>query len=722
MRTVWDVLNTIQKRWRADSKAVTEAEEQKKIGELPVLKSRVTSQRDLLKSALEAALEHAHPDVLYQLGQIKPFLYLCYQFLANRFHSKDYDGPLSAVIYEVLSHCGTLTSELLEETKLIKALASMKKHANEKHKAFIQQVIDSAAANSKKAKTSPPPRAESTENKSLKRPAAESMSRSTSEIPMTKKPKASEPTTNAMKKDPASGPGAKPATTSSSTVAQKRPGDKTTTTSTTTSAPVKTRVSQVSNKPSGIFASLTAASKKPATTSTTTTGAKVSAPSKTATTAGKDKKPAVTAATKPSFSFAQTMASLQKPKEQEAAPVKSEKPLPAETPEEKARRLRKESRRHLRVAWRPDASLVETRYFDHGDDDDEMKVDKEDHLVRDAGDIGGEGRMFKQHKELDMDDDDEELDVEKSWAPPSQVDFSVVPPDERNRNYVPFGGGEREPECPEREANKQREDLTLMVYYSHADDIPPSPQEPPEQAQEIASADSVVSFGTPPEKVLIRCPQTSVPEPDMSMIENIIKHLSTVQPATESTPMAPVENTYAPPPSTAAPPLDHAGLQNILSALQNNYGPPQPPPTASAPVQMPAQPIMPYDISALMANVQAAAAAGNALPPPPPFPVPFPFTFPPQPQQNDAAAWPPQMHDAATYQPQMQSQYNQQTNGGTKRQRDDGNNNTDRNQGKRPKNRENKSYKVLECKFYRKGQCNKGDNCTYIHDQSLHAA
>ena len=35
MRDLWEVLNTIQKRWRADSKAVAEAEEAKKIGELP---------------------------------------------------------------------------------------------------------------------------------------------------------------------------------------------------------------------------------------------------------------------------------------------------------------------------------------------------------------------------------------------------------------------------------------------------------------------------------------------------------------------------------------------------------------------------------------------------------------------------------------------------------------------------------------------------------------
>lgn len=710
MREVWEVLNTIQKRWRADSKAVTEAEEQKKTGELPVLKSRVTSQRDLLKSALEAALQSAHPDVLYQLGQIKPFLYLCYQFLANRFHSKDYDGPLSAVIYEVLSRCGTLTSELLEETKLIKALASMKKYANEKHKTFIQQVMDSAAANSKKAKASPPPKTESADGKGVKRPASDAANRSANESAMVKKSKASDAAASAPKTASALGSkvGAAPATTT-----QKRPGEKTA----PAPAPVKTRVSQVTSKPSGIFASLNAASKKTTPASATAKGA---ASAKAATPATKEKKVVATPAAKPAFSFAQTMASLQKPKEQETAPTKSEKPLPVETEEEKAKRLRKESRRHLRVAWRPDTSLVEIKYFDHEADDEEMDH-KEHHLVRDAGDLGGEGRMFKQHKELDLDDDDEDWDSEqRSWAPPSEVDFSVVHPEERQRNYAPYGGGLQQPICPEKEANMQRENATLMVYYSSNDDIPPTPKEPVEQ--ENSSTGPVINFGPPPETVLRKCPQPPVAAtvPDFSQLENIIKQLSATNQAQAAppAPTAPAENTYTPPPPAAAPTFDTAGLQNLLNSISNGQ-PPQAPPPASFPMQNPPQqPGVSLDIAALIANMQAAT--GGALPPPPPLPTgfpPFPFTFPPPTQQADVAAWSQPMQDTTSYQTQTQSPYNQQPNAGTKRQRDDTNGINDRNQGKRPKNRgDHKPHKVLACKFFQKGQCNKGDNCTYIHD------
>ncbi len=715
MRDIWEVLNTIQKRWRTDSKAVTEAEEQKKTGELPVLKSRVASQRDLLQSALKAALQFAHPDVLYHLGQIKPFLYLCYQFLANRFHSKDYDGTLSAVIFETLSRCGTLTSELLEETKVIKALVSMKKHANEKHKAFIQQVIDGAAANSKKAKVNSPPRADPADAKGAKRGAADA-SRAPGDSPMSKKPKAVDSLTSAPKKENTTTTGIK-ITTSSGASTQKRPGEK----STPGSAPVKARINQVSNKPSGLFASLNAASKKPPPSAPATASTKPATASKPSTVITKDRKPATAAASKPAFSFAQTMASLLKPKEQEAAPAKSEKQLPPETPEEKAKRLRKESRRHLRVTFRPDASLVDTRYFSHAPEED---MGHEENFVRDAGDIGGEGRMFKQHKELDVDEDDDDGDFDnKVWKEPTQVDFSVIKPEERQRNYMPFGGGENHPASPEKEANIRRENSTLMVFYSHPSDIPSTPREPAEEPLPVVA---VTNFGTPTDQCLQRCPQVPVPTtaPDFSGLENIFKQFATPaanQNLVTSQP-APVQNALIPPPTLPAATAD---LASILSTL-NGHSAAQPQPPAPMPMQAPVQqaplpPPMPagLDFNAIMAMMQAQAVSGAPLPPPPPglppgFP-PFPFTFPAQPQQPDSSAYQAPQPDVGAYQPQAQAQYDQQANSGTKRPRDDGNNNA-RGQGKRHKHQGERPHKVLACKFYQKGTCNKGDNCTYIHD------
>ncbi|KAL5116404.1 hypothetical protein ACEQ8H_005752 [Pleosporales sp. CAS-2024a] len=705
MRDIWEVLNTIHKRWRTDSKAVTDAEDQKKTGELPVLKSRVTSQRDLLQSALKAALDYAHPDVLYQLGKIKPFVYLCYQFLANRFRMKDFDGPLPAVIYEVLSRCGTLDSELLEETKVIKALVSMRKQANDRHKALIQQIIDGAAANSKKSQSGTPPTAESTEAKGAKRPAAEQATRATSEGVVAKKPKPAEGPANAVKRVAVTPSTTKATTTPAATVPPKKLA--------VAAAPVKARVSQVANKPSGIFASLNAASKKP-TPAAAPAASKAGLQTKAAVAASKDKKPAAPAS-KPAFSFAQTMASLLKPKEPETAPVKSEKQLPPETPEEKVKRLRKESRRHLRVTFKPDTALVQIKYFSH-DPDEELGHDE--NFVRHAGDIGGEGAMFKQHKELDVDEDEEdEPELEnKAWREPSEVDFSAVPAVALDSNYAPYGGGRQIPTCLEKEASIRRENTTLMVIYSNPEDIPSSPREPPQQDQESATPVTVTNFGAPPDHVLAKGTQSRAPAPmavpDLSSLENIFKQFAV--PATAPAPVATQPAVVSQP--NYAPAIAMASgvdLQSILSALQAPAVPQvQAPPSFAMQTAVPQYAPPTMDFNAIMSAI--SASAGNAtLPPPPPGFPPFPLPFPMPPQQLDGSAY------QQSQQPQYNAQeYNAQANGGVKRQRDD-NGNTDRGQGKKHKNRGERPHKVLPCKFFQLGKCSKGENCTYVHDMNM---
>lgn len=107
------------------------------------------------------------------------------------------------------------------------------------------------------------------------------------------------------------------------------------------------------------------------------------------------------------------MANLNKQKE--APPLKSEDNRPPETPEEKAKRLRKEERRKLRVSFKPDDSLVEVRTFVH---DPEEEMGHDDSMMRDVGDSRGEGQMLKMHKDLDlMDDDEDGIPLEQSFAP-----------------------------------------------------------------------------------------------------------------------------------------------------------------------------------------------------------------------------------------------------------------------------------------------------------------
>ncbi|KAF2737072.1 hypothetical protein EJ04DRAFT_135582 [Polyplosphaeria fusca] len=693
LKAIWnDVLDPIQKRWRADSLQLKEATDKQKTSELPTLKSRVKDQRDLLEVALKTLLEHGHPDVLYHLAQVKPFLYCCYQFLANRFKMNDFNGALPTVIYEVLLQCGTLTTELLEDTKVKKALVSMRKNANERSKGFIQKIIDAAAANTKKSSVSTPPKDEPKESEEPKRTAGLPTSRPAGDPSAAKKARPSVPAQTVVKKIPAAAPSVKSTPSLTSTTAsQKRPGEK--------AAPVPVRKgNQVVNKPSSLFSTLNAASKKPAPSTNTTVGSKATA-ALTKIGPATAKKPTPAASSKPSFSFAETMKSLIDPKPETTVAPKPEKQLPPETPEEKVKRLRKESRRHLRVTFRPDASLVDVRYFHH-DPDEELGHDE--NFVRDAGDIGGEGRMFKQHRDMEMDDDEDEPEVEyRPWVEPSEIDFSRVDAGERARNYAPYGGGQLQPTSPEKAANQQRENATLLVVYTHPSDVPSSPREPLTSTEPKSTA---TEFGPPPQYILDRLPKAAAPAPsnDFSALFETFKKHSTATAAPVQASLAPT--AYVPP----APPLPTVpNLSSIMSALQAIQ--PQ------QPVQ-PAQP-PPVDLAALLSSLQTASAQGVSIPPPPTgWPPVFPQGFG---QAQQAAAPSYQAQQAQQTQQQQQGQ-NNNGHAGAKRQRNDDDNHSGYGSFKKGKFRNTPNgqvpHKVIPCKFFKQGKCTKGDDCTFIHE------
>lgn len=94
------------------------------------------------------------------------------------------------------------------------------------------------------------------------------------------------------------------------------------------------------------------------------------------------------------------MADLNKAKS--PAPAEPTENKPPETDEERERRLRKEHRRKLRVSWKPDHTLTEVRLFTH---DPEEELGPGD---RAAGDVKGEGKVLKLHRDLDELDDEEE--------------------------------------------------------------------------------------------------------------------------------------------------------------------------------------------------------------------------------------------------------------------------------------------------------------------------
>ena len=70
----WEVIRTIRDRWKADTAAVKQAEEAKKNSELPLLRDRVKSQRDMMEAAIKASLEFGHPEIIRMYVLISHYL------------------------------------------------------------------------------------------------------------------------------------------------------------------------------------------------------------------------------------------------------------------------------------------------------------------------------------------------------------------------------------------------------------------------------------------------------------------------------------------------------------------------------------------------------------------------------------------------------------------------------------------------------------------------
>ena len=127
-------------------------------------------------------------------------------------------------------------------------------------------------------------------------------------------------------------------------------------------------------------------------------------------------------ASKPAFSFAETIANLNKPKE--VTPNKrAPDDRPEETEEQRNKRLRKKSRAHLRVKWKPDSILVETRYFRH---DPEEELEHDPNVIHD--DFKNEGKMLKLHKDREEFDEEENIAEETEFMPWRTPTGRPVPP------------------------------------------------------------------------------------------------------------------------------------------------------------------------------------------------------------------------------------------------------------------------------------------------------
>lgn len=319
---------------------------------------------------------------------------------------------------KILSLATAVSNEVLEKTKMSKVLTLFGKRGDEQTQTRIKLILENAEKSSRaKGISGTPTKALEDKDKESKAKAAEPNSINKNDtlrkpaieaVAGIKRPRSSDTASvqPAKRVISNSGTAVKAANDPKAAgIQQKRSA------SGASDKPAATPVikQKVVVKPTSLFSGLQSASKKPSATT------KIAAPARP------EKKAAAAApgaTSKSSFSFADTMANLLKPKEPEPS-AKAEEQRPPETEEERSKRIRKEERRKLRVRFRPDISLCAIRYFTH-DPEEEMGHDAS--MVRDAGDVHNEGHMFKQHKDMmDVDEDEDQPSEEsfREWALPS---------------------------------------------------------------------------------------------------------------------------------------------------------------------------------------------------------------------------------------------------------------------------------------------------------------
>ena len=341
--------------------------------------------------------------------------------------------------------------------------------------------------------------------------------------------------------------------------------------------------------------------------------------------------------------------------------------------------MRKEARRKLRVSWKSDDTLTEVRIFSHHPDEE---VGHADSMMRDVDDVGGEGRMLKMHKDLDEIDDDEEAravgEAIDQYSPPSEIDFTEIDEEGRKLNFIKRGGTQV-PESPEKAAQEQHEQTSLMVVYALPSDVPPSPKEPPPAADDDDYS-----------------PPTPFGEPTDDKVRNRERQYYASN-AQQARPLSDLERTFG-----------------MFSQYQQSQQPQ---------VQAPA--IVGnggFDLSRILAAVQQTQQPQN-----------IPLAFQPQPQQQQSAApdlasllatlqqsqqqQPPQ-HTSIPGFPFLQPQNAPEDYSRKHGYEEDEEDSYEGRQSKRSMLDDPKApnYKTVVCKFWKDGKCRKGDECTYIHD------
>lgn len=621
-----------------------------------------------------------------------------YSFLLDRVNAEDYNSTLVTSILLLGTKLQTVDEEKLEKVKWTKILSRIIKKSTNDSKSYGQQIL----VNAKKAT------ARKKAEAAVQGPASPASSSSGQVAGVKRAREGSEANQQAPKKVNVK-PSSKPLSVQLEeqrrlkeqekekarlSAVKDAKADKTKPAAAAT-VPARPKVAAPPPPKASPFASLLSASKKPGTSLAERAAGKgkpepapVSAPTaqNVASVKKEIKLPTQTQSVKPpvpapSSSFLGFIADMDKPKDTPKVKVED---VPNETPEAKAKRLRKESRKRLRVTWKSDQELVETRIFEHDPDEE---TGHEDSMMRDVGDTAREGEMLKRHHtDVDeIDDDDDEID----FYTPHEIDFSDMKDD---GNFIKTGGN-ISPESPSKEAQDKHESGRMMALFASGE-RPNTPKEPPADDGDDDDFTPVADIGYPTqpfvrqrEQAVMAHRQSSYAQPAQAQSNgfNLASALASIQTPQQSMQAQPQDwlraLTQQPQPQAQPQPQQSAlagfDISKLLAAVNQNTQQPAYQAPAPQPASTPT-----LDVAALLAGFQQQSQPQSTLP---------------IGQGGNPNPWP-----GAT----DPNQDNHDKNGKRK-----GKGSVPLDANGLPIN-----YKTQPCSFFNEGKCTKGDACTYRHD------
>lgn len=504
LKELWDAL----KQLRTDVKTVTE-----KAKKIP-LKKELEAKSAQVLMAIRTAVESSYDPVLRNMGGNQQLCSIFSNMLRSAYLMEDYSGPLPKTILQLMSKITNIDKTfLLDKLKFQKVLVKYRKSLDSESVAAFEHIISSArddkdAGDAKPAEKPTEKRSAATEiaSRTIKTEAVAPPKRTPSILAKDLK---SASKLSGVKRPLSSTSGADPrrvlsdstkALVAATSAKRTRDDDEDSraTKKVATDGPLSKRprdddVDSRASKKLVIDGSNGAQSTtKPSSASSTAASLNRARPASSIL-PGKSRivtKPAPRKQEAPASSTQSTisglLASITKPK---SPPKTRAEPVRApETPEEKAKRLRKEARRKLRVQWKPDGELEQIRVFEHDAAEDEGRASN---MIQDAHDNRSEGQMLKRG----ISDDEDEMDVDESeehqktresslrpWAEPSATDFSAIDDKKRDKSFA-NRGGLRRVETGQQKYMEDYERRELMVVYTSASDIPETPKSPPRKSE-----------------------------------------------------------------------------------------------------------------------------------------------------------------------------------------------------------------------------------------------